>query len=73
MNLSFFAYIDDSTDDYYPSSVIVEMKELMAKGDKMHVVTENGYYDLIGLDAITYKDEADLKIQVNTILKELGV
>jgi len=73
MNLSFFAYIVDSTDDYYPSSVIVKMKKCLTKGKNMHVVTDNGDYNLIGLDTITYKDEADLVQQVNTILKELGI
>lgn len=73
MNLSFFAFIDESTDENIPASTVVPMKSPTTRGEKVHITTNNGGYDIIGLDAITYEDEADLKDQVNTILKELGI
>jgi hypothetical protein len=73
MNLSFFAFVDESTDENIPTSTVVPMKSPTKRGEKTHITTNNGGYDLIGLDAITYKDEDDLVQQVNTILKELDV
>jgi len=73
MNLSFFAYITDSTDEKYPASTFMTTKEPMHRGKRDTVQTGNGSYDLVGLDAITYEDEADLVQQVNEILKEMGI
>jgi len=73
MNLSFFAYIDESTDKNFPASTFITIDEPMHRGEEITVYTEYGSYLLIGLDAITYRDEADLKDQVNAILKELGI
>lgn len=73
MNLSFFAYIDGSKDDNIPVGSFVKVKEPMHRGKRETVQTDNGSYDLIGLDAITYEDEAGLVQQVNAILKELDL
>ena len=71
MNLSFFACIYESEDPAFIPSTFVEVNKKMYLGEKLHVETDSGGYDLVGLDAITYEDEADLKQQVNAILKEL--
>lgn len=71
MNLSFFAYIDASTDENIPVGAFVKVKEPMHRGKRETVQTDNGSYDLIGLDAIIYENEGDLVQQVNAILKEL--
>lgn len=71
MNLSYFAYIDESEDPKFPTSTFIKVYETIHRGKKSHVNTDNGGYDLIGLDAIAYVDEEDLRNQVNTILNEL--
>ena len=73
MNLSFFAYIDESEDPSFPTSNFVKINKPMHRGEKLHVETDNGGYDLVGLDAITYEDEADLKRKVCVILRELDL
>jgi hypothetical protein len=71
MFLSFFAYIDESKDPTYPQSNVMTTHNPVPRGERVHRNTENGGYDLVGLDAITYEDEADLHSQVHAILKEL--
>lgn len=73
MNLSFFAYIDESADDEFPAGSFVKISKLMQKGQKLHMNTDKGGYDLIGLDAISYEDEADLKRQVCVVLRGLNL
>lgn len=73
MNISFFAYIDESTDEKFPASTVITVNEPIHRGKRETVQTDNGSYDLIGLDAITYEDEDDLVDQVNTILKGLNI
>jgi len=73
MFLSFFAYIDESKDSTYPPSNVITTHNPIHRGERVHRNTEHGGYDLIGLDAITYKDEANLVQQVNAILKELNL
>ena len=73
MNLSYFAYIDESEDPAYPTSTIIPMQSETTRGEKFHVITTNGGYDLVGLDAITYTSKEDLVQQVNTILKEMNL
>ena len=73
MNLSFFAYIEDSTHPKFPASTIIKMTDPLYRGNRVDIVSSDGDYSLIGLDAITYEDEADLVHQVNAILKELDL
>ena len=73
MFLSFLAYIDESDDPIYPTSTVMTVHNPIHKGVRVHRNTDGGGYDLIGLDAIAYEDEADLKQQVNAILVELGL
>lgn len=73
MNLSFFAYIDESEDESFPQATFKTTEIAIPRGERHHIKTENGGYDIIGLDGITYSDEDDLREQVHAILKELGV
>jgi len=73
MNLSFFAYVDESTDEACPAVSVIKVSDPLLRGERRNVKTDDGDYDLIGMDAITYKDEADLVQQVNAILKELNL
>ena len=73
MNLSFFAYIDESTDENFPASTIIKTEDAYHRGRGFDVTTDGGGYSAIGLDAISYTDEEDLKQQVNVILTEMGI
>jgi len=73
MFLSYFAYIDESEDPKFQTSTFIKVYETIHRGKRSHVNTDNGGYDLIGLDAITYENEDDLVDQVIVILKEWGI
>ena len=73
MNLYFFAYIDESEDDRFPQSTVIGLDECVPKGERRIFSEAFGKVEIIGLDAITYEDEADLKRQVCLILRELGI
>ena len=73
MNISFFAYIDESEDDRFPYSTVIGVTECIKMGERRTLSADLGNVNIIGLDAITYEDEADLKRQVCVILKELDL
>lgn len=73
MILSFFAYIDESEDSNYPQSNVMTVHNPIPRGEKIHRNTDDGGYDLIGLDVISYTDHEDLVEQVNVILTEMGI
>lgn len=71
--ISKVVYIQNSTDEAFPASNIMTVKDSAEKGTETTCWTESGSYDIVALGEIEHTGEDDLRDKANAIITEMKI